>query len=81
MLSTTAQFPSSNSELLLCANSDTAIGMLEVRGLLNIDKDNKKHFCYWKDDTTHAYNILYLHCGFSTKIPLKLKYIDENEDS
>ena len=29
----------------------------------------------------HAYKSLYLRCGPSTKVPPKLKSIDENEDS
>ena len=29
----------------------------------------------------HAYKSLYLHCGPSTKVPSKLKSIDEKEDS
>ena len=29
----------------------------------------------------HACKSLYLHCGLSTKVPSKLKSIDENEDS
>ena len=41
----------------------------------------KKHFCCWQDNTIHAYKSLYLHCGSSTKVPSKLKSIDENEFS
>ena len=51
-----------------------------ISGLLNTNKD-KKHFCCWQDDTIHAYKSLYLHCGPSTKVPSKLKSIDENEVS
>ena len=51
-----------------------------ISGLLNTNKD-KKHFCCWQDDTIHAYKSLYLHCGPSTKVPSKLKSIDEKEDS
>ena len=32
-----------------------------------------------QNDTIHAYKSLYLHCGLSTKVPSKLKSIDENE--
>ena len=34
-----------------------------------------------KHNTIHAYKNLYLHCGPSTKVPSKLKSIDENENS
>ena len=47
------------------------------RGLLT----NIKNFCCWQDDTIHVYKSLYLHCGPATKVPSKLKSIDENEDS
>ena len=51
-----------------------------ISGLSNTNKD-KKHFCCWQDDTIHAYKSLYFYCGPSTKVPSKLKSIDENEVS
>ena len=43
----------------------------------------KNQLCCWKDDTTHTYKSLYLHCGPSTKVndfAQKLKYLEKNQD-
>ena len=52
-----------------------------ISGILDINKDKQKYFCCWEDDTIHAYKSFYLHCGPSTKVPSKLRSIDENEVS
>ena len=54
--------------------------MKSIGRLLNTNKD-KKHFCSLQDGTIHAYKSWYLHCGPSTKVPSKLKSIDENKVS
>ena len=54
---------------------------------MNIDKvfpvKKKNHFCYWQDDTIHAYKSLYLHClplAKVNRVAQKLKYVEKNED-
>ena len=48
--------------------------------LLNTNKEKKNTF-FVDRMTIHVYKSLYLHCGSSTKVPSKLKSIDENEVS